>query len=93
MRIRVKGIPGVAKSHYDAPPLADIAVPKTFHRTQFERLVISPYTAIGVVLVCALLAGLALASALTPTHNHLRKRHGASSSRWPRPATTGRARR
>ena len=74
VRIRVKGIPGVAKSHYDAPPLAEIALPKTFHRTQFARLVMSPYTAIGVVLVCALLAGVALASALTPTHNHLRKR-------------------
>ncbi|MGZ4410836.1 MAG: VWA domain-containing protein, partial [Gaiellaceae bacterium] len=74
VRIRVKGFPGVAKSHYDAPPLADIAVPKTFHRTQFGRIVMSPYTAIGVVLACALLAGLALASVLTPTHNHLRKR-------------------
>jgi tight adherence protein B len=74
VRIRVKGIPGVAKSHYDAPPLEQIAIPKTFHRTQFARLVLSPYTAIGVVLACALLAGVALASALTPTHNHLRKR-------------------
>lgn len=74
VRIRVKGIPGVAKSHYDAPPLAEIPVPTTFHRTQFARLVLSPYTAIGVVLVCALLGGFALASALTPTHNHLRKR-------------------
>ena len=74
VRVSVQGQPGVAKSHYVAPPLADIAVPTTFHRTQFGRLIMSPYTAIGVVLACALLAGLALASALTPTHNHLRKR-------------------
>jgi tight adherence protein B len=93
VRIRVKGIPGVAKSHYDAPPLEQIAIPKTFHRTQFARIVLSPYTAIGVVLACALLAGIALASALTPTHNHLRKRMAEfvsmATPRDDRPAVGG----
>jgi len=74
VRMRVLGLPGVAKSHYDAPPLAAIPVPKSFQKTQFDRIIASTYTAIGVVLACALLAGLAIGSMLTPTHNHLRKR-------------------
>ncbi len=74
VKVSVANQPGVAKSKYESPALANIPVPATFHRSQFARIVLSPYTAIGVVLAFALLIGFGVASALTPTHNHLRKR-------------------
>jgi tight adherence protein B len=74
VKVHVAGQPGTATSRYESPALAEIPIPTTFHRSKFGRIVLSPYTAIGVVLVCALLAGFALAAALTPTHHHLRQR-------------------
>jgi tight adherence protein B len=74
VKVSVANQPGVASSKYETPALANIAVPTTFKRSQFARIVLSPYTAIGVVLAFALLIGFGVASALTPTHNHLRKR-------------------
>jgi tight adherence protein B len=74
VKVSVANQPGVATSKYESPALASIPVPTTFHRSQFARIVLSPYTAVGVVLAFALLIGFGVASALTPTHNHLRKR-------------------
>jgi tight adherence protein B len=74
VKVSVANQPGIATSKYESPALASIPVPATFHRSQFARIVLSPYTAIGVVLAFALLIGFGVASALTPTHNHLRKR-------------------
>jgi len=74
VKVSVANQPGVATSRYESPALASIPVPATYHRSHFARIVLSPYTAIGVVLAFALLIGFGVASALTPTHNHLRKR-------------------
>jgi tight adherence protein B len=74
VKVQVAGQPGVATSRYESPALPDIPVPQTFHRSHFGRIVLSSYTAIGVVLACALLAGFGLAAALTPTHDSLRQR-------------------
>ena len=75
VRIRVQGHPGRREEPLRrAAARADRRFRRPSTAPSSLGIIISPYTAIGVVLACALLAGVALASALTPTHNHLRKR-------------------
>ena len=68
--VGVKGQPGSITTTYKTPQL----VIPTFHRSWFSRVVLSGWTAFGVVMFCALLAGFAIASAFRPTQANLRKR-------------------
>jgi tight adherence protein B len=68
--VSVSGQPGSVTETYNSPALS---LP-TFHRSRFSRIILSTYTGIAVILICALLIGLAISSAFRPTHANLRKR-------------------
>ncbi len=72
--VRISGIAGTARTRYQTPALAAIPPTPPYHRSLLNRVSLSPITAGVVVLLCALLVGLAIASVIRPRRSQVQRR-------------------
>lgn len=72
--VSVSGLSGTARIQYRSPALPAPPAVAPYHRSWFVRAILSPYTAGVVIVLCALLFGLAIASVLRPRRSGVQRR-------------------
>jgi len=72
--VHVAGISGTARARYRTPALAAAPPAAPYHRSLLNRMILSPITAVFVVLLCALLVGFAIASVIRPRRSQVQRR-------------------
>jgi tight adherence protein B len=72
--VHVPALAGSATTEYKTPALPAPPAVAPFHRSWFERAVSSPITAAVVIVLCALLFGLAVATLLRPRQSGVQRR-------------------